>query len=180
MYTPSNRRGETVIAGFTGHLIGYIFNRIFTEIPNQGVRYFGVVWTQIFGTFSHPLNITWLSLACTDSEERALAMAMVITGANMAGIYGAQIFREDDEPRYRRAFSVDIAIIAFGLSLVVVRYLDDVRNRVRAKTNAQIKAALAEETEKHEYATPPSEDLPAPLVADEKRLSVSQGLKATT
>lgn len=113
------------------HLLGYIFNRIFTEINNRGVRYFGVVWTQTFGTFSHPLNIAWMSLACTDSEERALAMAMVIMGANIAGIYGAQIFREDDKPRYRRGFSIDIAIIAFGLSLAVLRYLDDLRRRRR-------------------------------------------------
>ena len=60
------------------HLLGYIFNRIFTEIENRGARYFGVVWTQTFGTFSHPLNITWMSLTCTDSEERALAMAMYV------------------------------------------------------------------------------------------------------
>jgi len=66
------------MAGFTCHLIGYIFNRAFTTLGTdlRGVRYFGVVWTQIFGTFSHPLNITWMSLACTDSEERALAMTM--------------------------------------------------------------------------------------------------------
>jgi len=62
--------------GFTCHLLGYIFNRIFTELDSRSVRYFGVVWTQTFGTFSHPLNITWMSLACTDSEERALAMAL--------------------------------------------------------------------------------------------------------
>ena len=73
-----NRRGETVIAGFVCHVLGYVFNRIFTELNSRGVRYFGVVWTQTFGTFSHPLNITWMSLTCTDSEERALAMAMVI------------------------------------------------------------------------------------------------------
>jgi hypothetical protein len=72
----SNKRGETVMAGLTCHLLGYVFNRIFTEINLKGVRYFGVVWTQTFGTFSHPLNIAWMSLACTDSEERALAMAM--------------------------------------------------------------------------------------------------------
>lgn len=72
----SNRRGETVIAGLSMHLLGYIFNRIFTEINLRGPRYFGVVWTQTFGTFSHPLNIAWMSLTCTDSEERALAMAM--------------------------------------------------------------------------------------------------------
>ena len=75
----SNKRGETVIGGLSMHLLGYIFNRIFTEINNRGVRYFGVVWTQTFGTFSHPLNIAWMSLACTDSEERALAMAMSVS-----------------------------------------------------------------------------------------------------
>ncbi|KAI4747548.1 hypothetical protein E4T50_02147 [Aureobasidium sp. EXF-12298] len=104
-----SRRGETVIAGLSMHLLGYISNRIFTEIHNRGARYAGVVWTQPFGTFSHPLNITLMSLTCTDSEERALAMAMVIMGANIADIYGAQIFRADDRPRCRRAFNVNIA-----------------------------------------------------------------------
>ena len=73
---PSNRRGETVIAGLSMHLLAYVMNRIFTENAARGVRYFGVVFTQTFGTFSHPLNITWMSLTCEDSEERALAMAM--------------------------------------------------------------------------------------------------------
>jgi len=71
----SNRRGETVMLGLFCHLLGYIFNRAFTSVPLRGVRYFGVVWTQTFGTFSHPLNIAWLSLACDDSEQRALTMA---------------------------------------------------------------------------------------------------------
>lgn len=66
------------MAGLSCHLLGYIFNRSFTELSQRGVKYFGVVWTQTFGTFSHPLNITWMSLACTDSEERALAMAMYV------------------------------------------------------------------------------------------------------
>jgi len=64
------------MVGLSGHILGYVFNRIFTEVPNRNVRYFGVVWTQVFGTFSHPLNIAWMSLSCRDSEERALAMAM--------------------------------------------------------------------------------------------------------
>lgn len=72
----SDKRGETVLAGLSLHLLGYVFNRGFTELNIRGVRYFGVVWTQTFGTFPHPLNITWMSLACDNSEERALAMAM--------------------------------------------------------------------------------------------------------
>lgn len=60
------------------HLLGYIFNRVLTSQP-RGVRYFGVVWTQTFGTFSHPLNIAWMLLSCRNSEERALAMAMCVT-----------------------------------------------------------------------------------------------------
>jgi hypothetical protein len=64
------------MAGLSMHMLAYIFNRSFTTLSSRGVRYFGVVWTQTFGTFSHPLNITWMSLACEDSEERALAMAM--------------------------------------------------------------------------------------------------------
>ncbi len=72
----SNKRGDTVMAGLSMHLLGYVFNRIFTELDFRWIRYFGVVWTQTFGTFSHPLNIAWMSLACDDSEERALAMAM--------------------------------------------------------------------------------------------------------
>jgi hypothetical protein len=64
------------MAGLSMHLLAYVFNRSFTELENRGIRYFGVIWTQIFGTFSHPLNITWMSLTCEDSEERALAMAL--------------------------------------------------------------------------------------------------------
>ncbi|SPO01844.1 related to nicotinamide mononucleotide permease [Cephalotrichum gorgonifer] len=133
-----NRRGETVMAGFSMHLLAYIFNRIFTEIENKGVRYFGVVWTQTFGTFSHPLNITWMSLTCEDSEERALAMAMVIMGANIAGIYGAQIFRSDDKPRYRRGFSINIGVLTLGLTLAIIRYADDWIRRRRNRNRLEV------------------------------------------
>ncbi|KFA59954.1 hypothetical protein S40285_07956 [Stachybotrys chlorohalonatus IBT 40285] len=121
-----DKRGETVMTGLACHLLGYIFNRIFTELASRDIKFFGVVWTQTFGTFSHPLNIAWMSLACTDSEERALAMAMVIMGANIAGIYGAQIFRSEDSPRYRRGFSIGIGVLSLAVTLATARWIDDV------------------------------------------------------
>lgn len=58
----------------------------------------------------------------------------VIMGANIAGIYGAQIFRADDKPLYRRGFSIGIAVLAVGLFLSIVRYLDGwYRNRRAAR-----------------------------------------------
>jgi predicted MFS family arabinose efflux permease len=133
-----NKRGGTVLAGFSCHLLGYILNRAFTDLSGlKGLKYFGVVWTQMFGTFSHPLNIAWLSLTCDDSEQRALAMAGVIMGANIAGIYGAQIFRADDSPLYRRGFSVAIAVLCFGLVLVAIRWLDDLRQRRKNKNHVE-------------------------------------------
>ncbi|KAL4922001.1 major facilitator superfamily domain-containing protein [Aspergillus aurantiobrunneus] len=126
-----NRRGETVMLGFFCHLLGYVFNRTFTDVNLRGVRYFGVVWTQTFGTFSHPLNIAWLSLTCDDSEQRALAMAGVIMNANIAGIYGAQIFRSDDRPLYSRGFSVALSVLSVGLALAIVRFVDTLLQRRR-------------------------------------------------
>lgn len=52
-------------------------------------------------------------------------------GANIAGIYGAQIFRQDDRPLYRRGFSINIAVLSVGLTLAVVRFVDDLVRRRR-------------------------------------------------
>jgi hypothetical protein len=57
-------------------MLSYVFNRIFSELDSQSASYFGVVFTQMFGTFSHALNVSWMSLTCDDSEQRALAMAL--------------------------------------------------------------------------------------------------------
>ena len=75
-----------------------------------------------------------MSLTCDDSEERALAMAMVIMAANTAGIYGAQIFRQDDKPKYRRGFSINLGVLAVGLALAILRKVDQLRQRRRQRT----------------------------------------------
>lgn len=88
-------------------------------------------------------------------------------GANIAGIYGAQIFRRDDRPRYRRAFAVACAVLAFGLVIVIIRYVTDKIHRRR-------KARAVDETSSTDGEVPtlvPSEDQPAPIV-DAKRLSL--------
>lgn len=53
--------------------------------------------------------------------------------ANIAGIYGAQIFRKDDRPLYRRGFAVAIAVLAVGLLLAIFRATDDLLRRRRSR-----------------------------------------------
>ncbi len=93
-------------------------------------------------------------------------------GANIAGIYGAQIFRRDDRPNYRRAFSIGIGVLAFGVALATVRYLDDVVRRRRHRrrgTLAETGATITENTDeknRRESLIPPSDEQPAPIVFD--------------
>lgn len=62
-------------------------------------------------------------------------------GANIAGIYGAQIFRQDDRPRYRRGFSINIAVLTVGLSMAIVRFVDDLLRRRRYARQTQNESA---------------------------------------
>lgn len=82
-------------------------------------------------------------------------------GANIAGIYGAQIFRSDDKPRYRRAFAVACAILAFGLLVAIIRYVDDkIKKRRKAR---QIEDASSVDSD-HSVPLPPSQVTPTPVM----------------
>jgi len=109
-------------------------------------------------------------------------MALVIMGANIAGIYGAQIFRSDDSPRYRRAFSVACAVLAAGLAFAVMRYVDDVvRRKRRGRDVVEPSASESDATslEKAGAVVMPSDDQPGPmLIEDGGKPVVSAGLKA--
>ena len=91
-------------------------------------------------------------------------------GANIAGIYGAQIFRQDDRPRYRRAYAVACAVLAFGLLVAIGRYLDDkIRKRKKAR---QVDDVSSSDGEVPTFL--PSDDQPAPVI-DGRRSSLTTG-----
>lgn len=59
-------------------------------------------------------------------------------GANIAGIYGAQIFRSEDKPLYLRGFAIGIGIISTAITLAIIRFIDDIIRRRRAKNVIEI------------------------------------------
>lgn len=96
-------------------------------------------------------------------------------GANIAGIYGAQIFRSDDKPLYRRGFSVACAVLAVGLAIAVFRFVDDVIHR-RRKRNQEIHQAATADAGSAGHSTrdaPSSRD--GNVLGDEKRGPLAAG-----
>ncbi|KAH6653356.1 hypothetical protein BKA67DRAFT_593295 [Truncatella angustata] len=123
---PVNLRGETVIIDLLCHLLGYIFNRAFTEVNLRGVRYFGVLH-HIPCSLSFQLGV----------RDDNISVPSVIMGANVAGIYGAQIFRSDDRPLYSRGFSIAISVLCVGLILAIIRWIDDTESTRSARMSVE-------------------------------------------
>jgi hypothetical protein len=84
-------------------------------------------------------------------------------GGNIAGIYGAQIFRQDDRPLYQRGFAVNISILVAGLLLAVVRFVDDLLRRRRKAAQLQLQATDTDNGLSDEKADRPDDVQPAPI-----------------
>ncbi|KAG8876775.1 hypothetical protein FRB98_007039 [Tulasnella sp. 332] len=75
-----------------------------------------------------------MMLNCRNSEECAVAMAMIIMAANAAGIYGAQIFRADDAPRYHRGFAVNCGLLGGALAFAIFQFAREHLARKKGET----------------------------------------------
>jgi hypothetical protein len=62
-----------------------------------------------------PVNGAWLALNAKTAGERSVTMAIFIIGANISGIIGGQIFKAEDAPMYKTAWTVNIALASGAL-----------------------------------------------------------------
>ena len=67
----------------------------------------------------------------------------IIMSANIAAIYGAQLFQEDDRPRYRRAFGLNSGLLGLALVLAAGRYLYE-----KLQKKKEVPEATVESSEK--------------------------------
>ena len=84
-------------------------------------------------------------------------------GANIAGIYGAQIFRSEDKPLYLTGFATGIGIITTAITLASIRLVDDIIKRRRAKNQIEVEPESGSDNvtdEKHSAAKATAEALP--------------------
>ncbi|KAI0108004.1 MFS general substrate transporter [Hypoxylon sp. NC0597] len=79
---------------------------------SAGRKYAAVVFSMAMNSTIHILNVGWLSVNCRRPQERSVAMAMIIMGANSGGIAGSQVFRTQDAPLYQNAFTACLVLSA--------------------------------------------------------------------
>lgn len=73
--------------------------------------------------YADPVNGSWLSANMRSPSERSIAMAMFISAANCGGIIGSQLFQSDDEPRYKRGWTIIVCLISVGIVFNLVANL---------------------------------------------------------
>ncbi|KAH7098810.1 alternative sulfate transporter [Auriculariales sp. MPI-PUGE-AT-0066] len=118
-------RAQTTTAALTAHWVFMIVAQRLSYTDSRPRRFASVVLVQSINFTTHPLNVAWMTLHCRNSTERAIALAMAIMSANCAGIYGAQLLRADDSPRYHRGFLVMVVILSAALVAALFQWSAD-------------------------------------------------------
>ncbi|KAH9226493.1 hypothetical protein K456DRAFT_1754832 [Colletotrichum gloeosporioides 23] len=81
-----------------------------------GVQYSMVLSTDKWGKYAvfvmfmagnatfHEVNSAWLASNVKNPKDLAVGQALIVMAANLGGLAGQQLFRDDDAPRYTRGF----------------------------------------------------------------------------
>ncbi|KAI0464144.1 hypothetical protein LJB42_001747 [Komagataella kurtzmanii] len=115
-------RGASVAFVLIWQLASQIALRELPADASATARFTALCFLVTSGAIGHVLNTSWLSVNIKNPRERSVALAMLIMAANIGGICGGQILRDNDKPLYRRAFLsliildvVSIAAILFTI-----------------------------------------------------------------
>lgn len=65
------------------------------------------------------INSAWLSSNVRDTKALCVGQALVVMGANLGGLAGQQLFRDNDAPKYTHGFLAIMCLYAATLVMVV-------------------------------------------------------------
>ncbi|KAI2638003.1 MFS general substrate transporter [Hypomontagnella submonticulosa] len=114
----TKRRAPALLVGAVWSLIAFACVREAWKW-SAARKYAAVVFSMAMNSTIHILNVGWLSVNCQRPQERSVAMAMIIMGANSGGIAGSQVFRTQDAPLYTNAFTACLALSAAVAVLII-------------------------------------------------------------
>ncbi|KAG6809331.1 hypothetical protein H0H92_000668 [Tricholoma furcatifolium] len=133
----TGHRGPFVLISITWNVISYACLRVTPYTAPKWHRYAVLTVTNISSASMHILNIGWLATHCRTPQERSVALALVVMGANCAGISGSQIFRASDAPKYLHGLTAITALAgvswALALALCLQYYIKDMKAAAEKK-----------------------------------------------
>ncbi|KAF4987495.1 hypothetical protein FDECE_15417 [Fusarium decemcellulare] len=100
------------------------------------------------------INSAWLSANVQDTKALCVGQAFIVMGANLGGLAGQQLFRDDDAPRYTNGFLSIMCLYAGTLILVVCAtwmYWNKNRHLCRASEEEANEAESDDNSRKQNY-----------------------------
>lgn len=116
----SRLRGPWCMVAFSWSMI---FAGVLYGLPSASDKWAQyAIFTLLSGgnALAQGLNDAWVSINAPNPSKRSIGLAMAVMGSNLGAIAGGQLFRDDDAPRYTRAF---IAILALYAGAILVALL---------------------------------------------------------
>ncbi|TFK86322.1 MFS general substrate transporter [Polyporus arcularius HHB13444] len=110
-------RAPFVFAGLALSAIGYGINISNASI---GAKYFGTFLVAIGGYASFPAINAWVPNNTSGHYKRAVALGVLVTFGNFGGIISGNVYRLQDEPRYRLGHALELLFIGIGLVLTPI------------------------------------------------------------
>jgi MFS family permease len=118
----SNMRGPIIAAWLAFSMITSI---IVCAVYNFTARYVLLVLMAagLWASNSTSLSFASSTFGDMDPEVRAVALALMNALGNLAQIYGAYLFPDDDKPKYLMGFGVISGMLGVGVVTYVVMYV---------------------------------------------------------
>ncbi|KAF9302770.1 hypothetical protein BGZ74_004865 [Mortierella antarctica] len=104
----------TILVSMTGYLL-----LVFTRNASTAARYVSLI-VCTSGNFAFtPVALSWPSANIGGHTKRGVALAMIISFAQIGSAIGGQLYRDDDAPTYKRGHLMSFGSLAVGLLLVL-------------------------------------------------------------
>ncbi|KAI0461099.1 hypothetical protein LJB42_001114 [Komagataella kurtzmanii] len=115
-------RAASILFAFVWKLSSQIAVRELPDTATPTQRFTALCFLVTVNIVGHVLNSAWLSMNIRSPRERSVALAMLIMAANIGGVCGGQILRDNDKPLYKKGFLALIIVDVFSILVLIATF----------------------------------------------------------
>ena len=109
-------RSTFIIIGQGANVLGQIGLLAVPHPKYPGLTYF-LLFVCLFGIYApQQLLVSWTANNTAPSSKRAIAMALLLSGGNLSGVVGSNIFVSEQSPRYWAGYGTCLGTSLAGIT----------------------------------------------------------------